>query len=331
MHWFDDDLGDTTPEAALEIHEEVAREILSENDSPDLAFRYSVNPYRGCTHGCAYCYARPTHSWLGYGAGTDFDTKIVVKTNAPELLDRALRSKRWKGDPLVFSGVTDCYQPIERRYRITRRCLEVCAAHRCPVSIITKSPLVLRDIDVLRTLPAVRVFMSIPFLDDGPGRALEPFVAAPTLRFRALRELAAAGIDTGISIAPLIPGLNEHELPGLIGAAASAGVQRASLTLLRLPREAREVFEERLRSACPGQDARVRRGIEEFRQGQKDGVRFGERMVGTGTRWDLVVQVFEKLCKRHDLHAVRIGDDFDPTEILPPARARGVQRQLFED
>lgn len=331
--------GDATPIARLEILEEDARSILSKNDSPDLAFRWSANPYRGCIHACAYCYARPTHQYLGFGAGTDFDRRIVVKRNAPELLEKRLRSHSWSGEAIVFSGVTDCYQAIERHYELTRRCLEVCVRHGNPVSIVTKSPLVVRDLDLLKQLPDVRVHMSIPFADDGPGRALEAFVAAPKARFRAMQTLADDGIRVGISIAPLIPGLNEHELPELLERAAGAGASQASLTLVRLPRETAPVFEQRLRASCPGQADKVLRGIRELRGGSRlSDARFGRRMEGQGPRWQWLTSLFDKLCRRHGLGVMRIGAAFEAARELPPAgpktseaspKARGQQGELF--
>ena len=197
------------PEAQLEIYEEKARSIISENDSPDIGFRYSVNPYRGCFHACAYCFARPTHQYLDWGAGTDFERKIVVKVNAPELLRKELSCKSWKGDTIVFSGVTDAYQPLEAVYGITRRCLEVLLEFRNPVGIVTKGALIRRDTDLLSALAreaAARVFVSIAFADDATARKLEPGVAPPSQRFEALAALSRAGVETGIAASPVIPG-----------------------------------------------------------------------------------------------------------------------------
>ncbi len=203
------------PPVALEVYEEDAHSIVATNDSPDVGFERSVNPYRGCQHACAYCYARPTHPYLGLGAGTDFDSKIVVKRNAPELLRRELANLRRAGrtSPLAFSGVTDCYQPLEASYELTRRCLEVCLEFRQAVGVITKSALVRRDQELLARLErraGARVCLSIPFADDGDARRLEPFASSPTTRFETLRRLSAAGVPVGVAIAPLIPGLNDH-------------------------------------------------------------------------------------------------------------------------
>ena len=237
------------PEAALEVYEEEAKSIIASNDSPDIGFEHSVNPYRGCFHACAYCYSRPTHQYLGFGAGTDFDRKIVVKTNAPELLRRELTRKSWKGGTLVFSGVTDCYQPLEAIYVLTRRCLETCLEFRNPVGIVTKGALIRRDADVLAALAReadVTVYVSIPFWDHAAARALEPNVSSPSQRVETLAALSAAGIRTGVSLAPVIPGLNDGDMAKILAAAREAGATSAFLTLLRLPAEVLPVFEERL-------------------------------------------------------------------------------------
>src|SRR5579883_401752 len=198
---------DEIPPARVEVYEDHTRDILSHNDSPDVGFSWSVNPYRGCLHACAYCYARPTHEYLSFGAGTDFETKIAVKPHAPELLRSALERRSWKGETIVFSGVTDCYQPLEASYRLTRGCLEVCAEYRNPIGVITKSPLVERDLDLLRALAAtarVRVMVSVPFWDREHARAIEPHVAPPARRIETIRRLAEAGVPTGVMVAPII-------------------------------------------------------------------------------------------------------------------------------
>src|SRR5687767_5540341 len=203
------------PTIGLQVFEDHTKEILSTNDSPDVGFRYSINPYRGCQHGCAYCYARPSHEYLSFGAGTDFDRKIVVKPEAAALLRRAFDRPSWKGETVVFSGVTDCYQPLEASLRLTRACLEVCAQYRNPVGIITKAPLVERDVDVLQQLAAearVRVNVSVPFWDKDHARAIEPYVATPERRIQTIARLSAAGIPVGVMVAPIIPGLNDEDL-----------------------------------------------------------------------------------------------------------------------
>jgi len=283
------------------VLEETAREILSKNDSPDLSFRFGVNPYRGCQHACAYCYARPGHQYLGFGAGTDFDSRIVVKTNAPERLEAALSRRSWRRETLVFSGVTDCYQPLEASYELTRRCLEVCLAHANPVVVVTQSALVRRDVDLLARLHAragATVFLSIPFANQDHARRIEPWAAAPARRFDTLRALSQAGVPTGVGIAPLIPGLNEPEIPEILERARAAGAKRAFLTLLRLPAEVRPVFEQRLREAFPDRADHVLSALRDTRAGRTNDPRFGSRMHGTGPRWDAISQLFSITCRR---------------------------------
>ncbi len=301
------------PEATLEVYEEDAKSILTKNDSPDLHFRWGLNPYRGCTHGCAYCYARPTHEYLGLGAGTDFDRKIIVKRNAPELLDRELARRSWRGEPIVFSGVTDCYQALEARYELTRGCLEVCVQHRNPVVIITKSALVRRDIDLLSQLPDARVYVSVPFVEKARGLALEPWVASPSQRFAALRAAADAGIPTGIAVAPLIPGLNEHQVPEILTRAREAGASYAFLTLLRLPSSVAQVFEERLAIACPERSKRVLHALRDVRGGAIQDGRFGSRFCGSGPRWAAIEALFDNQCRRLGLQNARLGQGTLPT------------------
>ena len=226
------------PGTRIEYLEDASRQILAHNDSPDIGFNHSVNPYRGCAHACAYCYARPGHEYLGMGAGTDFETRIVVKKRAPELLREAFDKPSWKGELVAFSGVTDCYQPIEAKLELTRRCLQVCAEYRNPVTVITKAPLIERDIDVLQELAGVTrvgVALSIPFWDPEHARAMEPYVATPERRFQAMEKLAQAGIPVAIGIAPLIPGLGDEDLVRLLERARAAGAQRAFFVMLRLP------------------------------------------------------------------------------------------------
>jgi DNA repair photolyase len=289
------------PEASLEIFEEEARSIIAENESPDVGFRFSVNPYRGCFHSCAYCYARPTHQYLGWGAGTDFDRKIVVKVNAAELLRKEMMRRSWQGDTLVFSGVTDCYQPLEAVYGLTRRCLEVCAEFRNPVGIVTKGALIRRDADVLSALAReteVVVYLSIPFADDAMGRMIEPNASLPSQRLETIRLLSHAGIRTGVAIAPVIPGLNDGDIARILIRAREAGATSAFLTLLRLPAEVLPVFEERLAEALPDRASRVWSNLEQTRGGKRNESRFGARMEGIGPRWAAIESLFEIECRR---------------------------------
>jgi DNA repair photolyase len=291
------------PLAKLELFEERARTILSRNESPDLSFRWSVNPYRGCYHGCAYCYARASHQYWGFGAGTDFDRKLVIKTNAVELLEEAFASPSWRGEWIAFSGNTDCYQPIEASYRLTRRLLEVCARHRQPVGVITKSSLVRRDVDVLSDLARrgrLKVTISAAMPDDELGRALEPWASPISKRFEAMRALADAGIEVGISLAPIIPGINDSAVASLLERARDHGATFAFMNLVRLSREVLPVFEERLAEALPLRAEKVRSGIRAMRDGEMNDARFGSRMGGEGERWRLVEQLFR-------MQAARLG------------------------
>ena len=223
-----------------------SKSIVTENDSPDVGFRYSINPYRGCSHGCSYCYARPTHEFLGLNAGLDFETKIFVKESAPDLFREFLAKESWKPEPIALSGVTDCYQPGERKFRLTRGCLEVAVEAQQPMSIITKNALVLRDLDLLQALAAahlVHVHLSITTLDKNLARSMEPRTSTPRARLQAVRKLADAGVPVGVCVAPVIPGLNDSEIPAILAAAKEAGAGRADI-LLRLPLTVAPVFRE---------------------------------------------------------------------------------------
>ncbi len=323
------------PDARIHVYEETAKSILSENDSPDIPFQWTLNPYRGCQHACAYCYARPTHQYLGYGAGTDFDTRIVVKTNAAELLRKKLSSRAWKREPISFSGVTDCYQPLEASYGITRACLEVCVEFAQPIALITKSALVRRDIDVLARLSkkaALRVFLSIPFAHEATGRAMEPWASAPTTRFATLRALADAGLDTGVAIAPLIPGLNESDIPEILERARDAGVRHAFMILLRLPAEVQPVFEERVRIAFPDRAQKILNAVRDMRGGAMNRSKFGERMSGSGPRWEAAHRLFEIQCTRLGLHGNSEQESTKAIRPLFPAAAeRAFQGSLFPE
>ncbi|MFZ1804705.1 MAG: radical SAM protein, partial [Nitrospira sp.] len=242
------DLLEPAGTATLTLYADESREILSRNESPDLPFRWSVNPYRGCFHGCAYCYARPSHEYWGFGAGTDFESKLVVKEDAPQLLRRAFEKPSWHGELIVFSGNTDCYQPLEAEYGLTRACLEVCADYRNPVGIITKGALILRDLDVLVRVQRdawVMVYFSIPFSSDEMARKVEPHAPSITKRFSAMKALSDAGIPTGISVAPVIPGLNDDDIPELLDRAYGAGARTATYSLLRLSGSLEPVFLDR--------------------------------------------------------------------------------------
>lgn len=287
--------------ARLTVYEDATREILSRNDSPDLPFRWSVNPYRGCFHACAYCYARPSHEYWGFGAGTDFDSKIVVKEDAPQLLRRSFEKSSWRGELIVFSGNTDCYQPIEASYGLTRACLEVCADYRNPVGIITKGVLVLRDLDVLTGLHRQawgRVYFSIPFASDDVARKVEPHTPSITRRFEAMKILSDAGISTGISIAPIIPGLNDDDIPELLLRAREAGASVATSSLLRLSGSVETVFLDRMREAFPERVGKITNRLREARGGALTDGKFFRRHEGVGIYWDMIEQLFNVAKRR---------------------------------
>ena len=290
------------PPARVEVFEETSNSILSRNDSPDLPHTWSVNPYRGCLHACSYCYARRLHEYLGYGAGTDFDTKLVVKPDAPRLLRNALTAPKWKREAVHFSGATDCYQPLEATYRLTRACLEVCLDLGNPACIVTKSCLVIRDVDLLAELnrvAAARVQISIPFADAKTSRLMEPQAAMPERRFEAVRRLRAKGVPVGVLMAPVIPGLNDRDIPRIVEKAAAAGAQGVSYSPLRLPGNVADVFVKRLGETMPLRANRVLSRIRDIHGGGLNDPRFGERFSGHGPYWDSIRGLFEVSLAQH--------------------------------
>ncbi|HEY3244676.1 MAG TPA: PA0069 family radical SAM protein [Phycisphaerae bacterium] len=308
------------PAATVEVYEETAKSVITENESPDVPFRWSVNPYRGCQHACAYCYARPYHEYLGFGAGTDFETKLVVKVNAAELLDRELRNPKWAGESLTFSGITDCYQPLEAVYRITQACLRVCLDHRNPVAIITKSYLVMRDADLLAELnrtAGAKVFQSIPFSDDALARLIEPQAPPPSRRFDAMRKLSQAGVPVGVMVAPIIPGLNDQEIGQVVQRAAEAGACSAGYVPLRLAGSVRPVFLTRLREVLPDRAARVEARIRDMRGGRLNDSRFHTRMRGEGPYWHSIQELFRVCLQRYGLGAVERPDPETAAAVRP--------------
>ena len=277
-----------------------SRGVLSYNDSPDVPFEVSLNPYRGCEHGCPYCYARPTHEYLGLSAGLDFETSIVAKPDAPALLRRALSARSWRVRPLALSGVTDPYQPLERRLRITRGCLEVLAEFRHPVGIVTKNALVLRDLDLLRALAgdaACSVFLSVTTLRPELARAMEPRACNPSRRLAAIARLADAGVPCGVLVAPVIPGLTDEEIPAILHAAAQAGASAAAIVLLRLPGPVAGIFASWLERRLPARAGRVLARVRALRGGRLNDPRFGWRMQGSGPVAETIRTLFE-VCRR---------------------------------
>jgi DNA repair photolyase len=303
--------------------------IVAENDSPDVGFRYSVNPYRGCSHGCSYCYARPGHEYLGLSAGLDFETKVMVKYGAPQLLREFLARPSWQPETIVFSGVTDCYQPAERNFRLTRGCLEVAAECRQPVGIITKNALVLRDLEILNELAAyraVRVSLSVTTLDAQLARTMEPRTSSPEARLRAIRELTGAGIPTNVMVAPIIPGLNDSEIPSILAAAREAGAQSAGYVLLKLATTVREVFLDWLERNYPDRYARVETLIRSTRGGRLNDSKFGRRQRGTGPVADVVADTFRVWTAK--LGYSGDGPPLNAEDFRPPRPSSG-QLPLF--
>jgi len=317
--------GGITPPAKLEIYEDTTRTILSRNDSPDLGFRWSVNPYRGCFHACAYCYARPSHEYLGFGAGSDFETKIVVKPKAPELLREAFLKPSWKGDLIVFSGDTDCYQPLEASYELTRKCLEVSLEFGNPVGIVTKSFLICRDLELLKRLHErtyLSISLSIPFFDEKAARLVEPNAASISKRFEAVRLLAEAGVPVGILVAPVIPGLNDSDIPQILKKARECGAKWASPVLLRLPGSVKQVFISRIQKHFPLQVEKILHRIREVREGKLSNPNFGERHKGIGPYWESIEQLFEVWSEKLGLNRD------EPRPSRPPFKRPSPQKEF---
>lgn len=287
---------ESDPDPRTQLLRDHSQTVITYNDSPDIPFNASLNPYRGCEHGCAYCYARPTHEYLGFSAGLDFETKIMVKENAPELLRKELSSKKWKPQLLAMSGVTDCYQPVERRLQLTRRCLAVLAEFRNPVSIVTKNFLVTRDIDLLSELAAhqaVHVNLSINSLASELARILEPRASAPRQRLAAVEKLAKANIPVGVLVAPVIPALNDHEIPRVLQAAADAGARWAFMEVLRLPLTVAPVFDAWVKAHFPDRHEKIMNQVRSLRSGKLNDARFGTRMTGEGPLATHLRQMFD--------------------------------------
>ncbi|MBI2926230.1 MAG: PA0069 family radical SAM protein [Verrucomicrobia bacterium] len=321
--WYDPD----EPVPPTHFYRDTTSTIITYNDSPDVGFSASVNPYRGCEHGCIYCYARPYHEFLGFSAGLDFETKIMVKEAAPELLRRELASPRWQPQVIAMSGVTDCYQPVERRLQLTRRCLEVLAEFRNPVGIVTKNLLVTRDVDVLQELArhhAAAIFISVTTLDPELRKIMEPRTSPPSARLTAIRTLAQAGIAVGVMVAPVIPGLTDHELPKILAAAADAGATFAVCVPVRLPLTVAPLFEGWLEQHLPAKKEKVLNRIRAIRGGQLNDPNFGTRMRGEGIFAEQIERMFTVACRKAGLTA-------DGPELSTAAfrRPEGAQLSLF--
>lgn len=334
----EDDFSDLSEEDLFELHPakvpttflpDASRSILCSNDSPDIPFRFSINPYRGCEHGCAYCYARPGHEYLGMNAGLDFESKVLVKHDAAELLRDELGKASWKCEPIAISGVTDCYQPAERHFKITRSLLEVMLEANQPCGIVTKNALVLRDLDLLVPMAErnlIRVFLSVTTLDQELAQSLEPRTSTPAARLAAIEQLHAAGVPVGAMMAPIIPGLNDEEIPAVLTAVAKAGALTAAYVLLRLPLAVEPIFREWLAVNVPLKRDRVEGLIRSTRGGNLSENRFGHRMRGGG-------QYAEQIATTFKVFRQKLGLDqpLPPqvTDRFRPPRSSSGQQMLF--
>jgi DNA repair photolyase len=300
---------------------------IAYNDSPDIGFNASLNPYRGCEHGCIYCYARPTHEFLGFSSGLDFESKIMVKQNAPELLRRELSSPKWQPQTIVMSGVTDCYQPVERKLKLTRRCLEVLLEFRNPVAIITKNFLVTRDLDLLSELAKYQcasVCLSVTTLDNDLRKVMEPRTSPPSARLAAIRQLTGAGIPVSVNVAPIIPGLTDHEMPRILQAAHEAGATSAGFTVVRLPYANAPLFEQWLQTHFPDRKEKVLNRLKAMRGGKLYDAEWGKRFRGEGIFAEQIAQMFEVARRR-----AGFKDDFTEHSTAAFRRPGGTQLSLF--
>jgi len=298
----DEDISDEEyPSPKTEFYKDTSKSIISYNDSPDIGFETSLNPYRGCEHGCVYCYARPSHEYFGLSSGSDFEAIIFVKTQAPDLLRKELAHPKWKPQVIVMSGVTDCYQPFERKFQITRQCLQVLLDFQNPVGIITKNKLVTRDIDIFKSMAryhGVCVTVSITTLDGGLARMMEPRASTPANRLKAIEELARAGIPVTVNVAPIVPGLTDHEIPSILKAAAQAGAQGAGYTILRLPYAVKDIFERWLIEYFPERKDKILNRIRALRNGALYDSGWGTRMSGKGLFAEHIRDMFDMGYKR---------------------------------
>lgn len=293
------------PNPRTQFFYDATESLLTKNNSPDVGFSYGFNVYRGCEHGCAYCFARPYHEYLGWSSGLDFETKVLVKLRAPELLRRELTAKNWQPQPIAMSGATDCYQPAERHFRLTRRCLEVCAELRHPIFIITKNALVARDLDVLRELArfnCISVNVSVTSLDADLAGKLEPRASRPAARLQAIRQLSAAGIPTSVMVAPIIPGLTDHEMPAILQACADAGATRAGHVLVRLPFAVKDVFLQWLDDHAPTKKKRIVDRLMTLHGGKLYDSNWGKRMSGEGIFAEQLAELFKVTARRAGLN-----------------------------
>jgi len=329
--WREEDL----PPLRTTVSEDSTRTIIARNDSPDIGFDRSINPYRGCEHGCVYCYARPSHNFLGLSAGADFETKLFAKPQAGRLLEAELRKKGYSPAPIGLGTNTDPYQPVERKLGIMRQILEVLSDFNHPLTIVTKSALILRDLDILAPMAAkglVTVGISVTTLDSDLARRLEPRASVPAKRLAAIEGLAAAGVPVRVMVSPLIPALTDHELESILSAAAEKGATKASWILLRLPYDIKDLFEEWLEHHRPERAAHILSLIRQARGGKLNDPEFGKRFRGEGPYVQMIGQRFAVACKKLGLNQARSGFDMSPlrTDLFKPPPKAGDQLGLFD-
>ena len=328
----DPEIGEPSRQVRTTVTIQPARTIITRNASPDIPFTQSINPYQGCEHGCIYCYARPSHAFLDLSPGLDFETKLFAKPDAPALLRAELTKPGYVCDPIALGTNTDPYQPIEREWKITRAVLEVLAEHRHPFSIVTKNALVERDLDIIAPMAAAgmaRVYLSVTTLDADLARKLEPRASAPARRLQAIRTLAAAGVPTGVMVAPVIPQLNDRDLEAILEAAAAAGAQGAGWIMLRLPLEVAPLFRDWLATHYPERAAHVMSLVRDLRGGKDYRSAWGTRMRGSGVFADIIEKRFDVACRRFGLNDEGARVKLDTSQFVPPARDGGRQATLF--
>ena len=326
---FDDEFLRQLNRPATRYFDDTSKSVISENDSPDLPFRYSLNPYRGCLHGCSYCYARPTHEYLGLSAGLDFETKIFVKRNAPTLFRNWLARPKYRCEPVMLSGVTDCYQPIERKLQITRQCLEIALDAKQPISVITKNAMITRDLDLLGELASFnlcKVAISINSLDQELTRVLEPACSAPAARLAAIQKLSDAGVPVHVMVAPIIPGLNDDESPAVLKAAADAGAKAASYNMIRLPLTVETIFIDWAKRHRPTHADKIESRLRSVRDGKLSQSEFRIRMRGTGPIADQISALFKLTRQRCGMHS---SLPESRTDLFKPPPTSSGQMHLF--
>jgi len=324
--WDEDLPPDEKPAPKTRFYEDASESLITYNQSPDIPFKASVNPYRGCEHGCAYCYARPTHEYLGFSAGLEFESKIMVKSRAPELLRKEFASHKWEPQLLAFGGVTDPYQPIERKLKIMRRCLEVCLEARNPIGLVTKNRMVTRDVDILSEMAAQRlaqVYVSINSLDTELARRMEPRTSSPRDRLETVERLANAKVPVGALVAPVVPGLNDHEIPEVLKAVYEAGAGFAAPIMLRLPYGVKDLFLDWLKREYPSKANRVESRIRDMRGGDLTSNTFKERMRGAGVFADQIHQLFKVTARRYGLDKAMV-----PLDVSKFRRPGGAQMEM---